>query len=169
MKTLGEIRSGFFLSDLLLGSDRLSEAERGRYQTFFREVVCQRGFPLHTASFWNALYFGWDLDEQGYLGRGLRLTLASQDRPFLSDRSSRSNAGSGSCGPKSSTRKGETLALTAILASWNRLSSCGTRVKIARSITDVRLHEALVLDFDAFGEDFNDCDVTLDQLLGRDG
>ena len=166
MKTLGEIRSGFFLSDLLLGSDRLSEAERGRYQTFFREVVRQRGFPLHTASFWNALYFGWDLDEQGYLGRGLRLTLAKSGPPIPVGSIVEVQCGKRILWAEVVYKEGRDPGIDRDLGVAEPAVS-GTRVKIARSLTDVRLHEALVLDFDAFGEDFNDYDVTLDRAARK--
>src|SRR5687768_12881217 len=73
---LGDLQIGVFQSDLLLGADRLEPGDRRRYERFFLELVRQRGFPLHSASLWNALFFGWDLEEGVYLGRGLRATLA---------------------------------------------------------------------------------------------
>ncbi len=166
MKTLGEIRAGFFLSDLLLGSDRLSEAERGRYQTFFREIVRQRGFPLHTASFWNCLYFGWDLDEQGYLGRGLRLTLAQSGPPIPVGAIVEVQCGKRILWAEVVYKEGRDPGIDRELGVAEPAVS-GTRIKIARSLTNVRLHEALVLDFNAFGDDFNDCDTTFDRAARK--
>src|SRR6059036_2681373 len=73
---------GQFTTDLLQGVERLPPDHRRAYEQYFLQVIRQRGFPLHTASLWNALYFGWSLERHCYLGRGFHLVPAESDRPL---------------------------------------------------------------------------------------
>ncbi len=57
-----------FLPELALGPAAVGDQDRRAIQAFLVAVVAQRGMPLHTATLWNALYFGWDLDDAGYRG-----------------------------------------------------------------------------------------------------
>ena len=76
-----------FVRELLLGPDRVKPAQRIEIGRYFVEVITKRGFPLHVANLWNALYFGWDPDEDGYIGQGLnpdrivKRTFGAEDRP----------------------------------------------------------------------------------------
>jgi hypothetical protein len=63
--------SAGFVRELLLGPDAVKPAQRSAIGSYFRDVVVDRGFPVHVASLWNALYFSWDLRERGYHGAGL--------------------------------------------------------------------------------------------------
>jgi hypothetical protein len=67
-------RSDALVSVLGRESEQLEREDRRRYERFFRDVIRQRGFPLHTASLWNALFLGWDLETGDYLGRVLQAT-----------------------------------------------------------------------------------------------
>lgn len=154
-RSIGELRAGYFLSDLLLGADRLSYEDRRSYQRFFRAVVEQRGFPLHTASFWNALFFGWDLDENGYLGRGMRLDLAESGAPIPVGAMTEVKAGQRILLAEVVYKEGREPGVDLALGFADPAVS-GTKVRIARSIAATSVREALVLDFDAFGEGIND-------------
>ena len=147
MSGLGDLRIGVFQSDLLLGAEQLEREDRQRYERFFRDVIRQRGFPLHTASLWNALFFGWDLETGDYLGRGLQATPAR----------------SGPAIPVGSIVEvgvGTRIALAEVVYKEGRDDgideyACadpavsGTRIRLARSSAE-RTREGLILDFDAF-------------------
>ena len=62
------MQQGLFYPELVLGAEALSDGRRREICDFFVRLVRQRGFPLHVANLWNALYFSWDLDERGYAG-----------------------------------------------------------------------------------------------------
>ena len=145
---MGDLRIGVFQSDLLLGADRLETEDRKRYERFFLEVVRQRGFPLHTASLWNALFFGWDLETADYLGRGLRAALA-ESGPAIP------------VGSIVEVSVGTRIALAEVVYKEGRDEgideyACadpgvsGTRIRLARSFADQRACEGLILDFGAF-------------------
>ena len=76
-----------FVRELLLGPDHVKPAQRTEIGRYFVEVITKRGFPLHVANLWNALYFGWDPDEDGYIGQGLnpdrivKRSFGAEDRP----------------------------------------------------------------------------------------
>ncbi|MBE0429653.1 MAG: hypothetical protein IBX61_07245 [Thermoleophilia bacterium] len=57
----------FFYPELTLGADALSYSRQQEVSGFLVEVVRQRGFPLHVANLWNALYFRWDLEQHRYV------------------------------------------------------------------------------------------------------
>ncbi|HET6319511.1 MAG TPA: hypothetical protein VFG86_23890 [Chloroflexota bacterium] len=57
-----------FLPELALGAAAVGDQDRRAIQAFLAAVMAQRGMPLHTTSLWNALYFGWDLDDASYCG-----------------------------------------------------------------------------------------------------
>lgn len=69
-----------FVRELLLGPDALPPAKRASIARYLRSVMEQRGFPLHTAVLWNALYFDWDLDEGSYRGATLNLDRIEERR-----------------------------------------------------------------------------------------
>jgi hypothetical protein len=56
-----------FYPELTLGANELSDGRRREVGEFLVDVVRERGFPLHVANLWNALYFGWDLAERRYV------------------------------------------------------------------------------------------------------
>ncbi|MEW6581186.1 MAG: hypothetical protein AB1416_00285 [Actinomycetota bacterium] len=55
------------LPQLLLGASELELADRERVAAYLAEVVRTRGGLLHTASLWNAIYFGWDPSAREYV------------------------------------------------------------------------------------------------------
>jgi hypothetical protein len=56
-----------FYPELTLGADALSANRRRELGAFLVDVVRQRGFPMHVANLWNALYFGWDVEQRRYV------------------------------------------------------------------------------------------------------
>ncbi len=62
-----------FIPELLLGYEAIEPTDRRSLSNFLLKVIQRRGFPLHVTNLWNALYFGFDLDESGYFGRGINL------------------------------------------------------------------------------------------------
>lgn len=154
------LEAGYITTDLLLGADRLTPEFRRRYQAFFLEVVRQRGFPLHTASLWNALYFGWSLKLEGYLGRGLRVAMTDGEQPIP-------------VGAFVEVPVGRDTVLWAELVYKegrdDRIdalgivgpAASGARLGLARAREAATVREGLVLDFEAFGDGLNDAnDVT---------
>lgn len=157
MKTIGELRSGFFTTDVLLGIDALNAADRRSFQQFFTAVIRQRGFPLHTASLWNALYYGWSIDRRSYLGTGLRLALAADGRPIPVGAFVEVPLG------------GQRMAWAEVVYKEGRderinelgiadPAASGSRAGLLRARQEATVREGLVLDFDAFGEGINDAD-----------
>jgi hypothetical protein len=158
MRGLPQLRhTGVFTTDLLLGADLLPDDHRRAYHEFFLALVRQRGFPLHTASLWNALYFGWSLDLSGYLGRGLRLSMA-ENGPAIPVGAFVEVGLGGRC-----------IALAEVVYKEGRdpridelglvePAASGGRVALLRSREPQAVREGLVLDFSAFGEGLNDTD-----------
>ncbi len=60
------LRQGRFYPELTLGAGALSPSRRAELGQFLQDVVYARGFPLHLANLWNALYFNYDLDYGGF-------------------------------------------------------------------------------------------------------
>ena len=149
--------AGVVTTDLLLGADRLPADHRRAYQDFLLALVKQRGFPLHTASLWNALYFGWSLDLDGYLGRGVRLSMAESGRPIP-------------VGAFVEVKLGQNrIALAEIVYKEGRdpriddlglvgPGASGARLGLLRAGESTAVCEGLILDFAAFGEGLNDAD-----------
>lgn len=157
MKTIGELRAGFLTTDLLLGVDALSPADRRSFQQFFAAVIRQRGFPLHTASLWNALYYGWSLDRRSYLGSGLRLALAADGQPIPVGAFVEVPLG------------GQRVAWAEVVHKEGRderinelgiaePAVSGARTGLIQARQEAAVREGLVLDFDAFGDGINDAD-----------
>ncbi len=158
MSGISELRRfGVVTTDLLLGADRLPPDHRRSYQEFFLALVKQRGFPLHTASLWNALYFGWSVELDGYLGRGVRLSLAQSGRPipvgaFVQVKLGQNRIALAEVVYKEGRDPGiHPLGFVAPAAS-------GARLGLLRATEETPVCEALILDFDAFGEGLNDTD-----------
>ena len=159
MAELGLASGGSFTTDLLLGVDRLPPAHARAYGAYFLDVIRQRGFPLHTASLWNALYFGWSIERRSYLGRGFRLVRADDGRPL----------------PVGSFVE---VALGATREVWAEVvykegrdperidalgevepAASGARLGLIRARRDAAVREALVLDYTAFGAGLSDADA----------
>ena len=149
-------------SDLLFSLERMPAADRQSYEVFFREVIRQRGFPLHTSSLWNALYFGWSLERHSYLGRGLRMTLAQDGAgPIPVGAFLEVPVGNkGLLWAEVTYKEGRSeqiddLGIVAPEAS-------GQRAGLLRAGVAADVREALVLDFEALGDGLSDADeVTL--------
>ena len=142
---------GQFTTDLLLGVERLPPDHRRAYEHYFREVIRQRGFPLHTASLWNALYFGWSLERRSYLGRGFHLVPADSDQPqpvgsFVEVKISGGRVAWGEVIYKEGRDRHRITDLGEVAPA-----ASGARLGLVRAHQEAAVHEALVIDFDAFG------------------
>lgn len=149
------MRTGRFTSDLLLGAKHLSRRERIELGEFFADVAEQRGFPLHTALLWNVIYFGFDLDRGGYLGSSPHISSAESGSPipvgaFVD------------VPPPETPIWGEVVYKEQRNAAVNLdgggmidAGLSGLRAAIPRRGQAVDVSEALVIDFDAFGNDFH--------------
>lgn len=149
------MQTGRFTSDLLLGAKHLSERERRELRDFFADVAEQRGFPLHTAVLWNVLYFGYDLKLGGYLGSSPHITEAVDGRPnpvgaFVD------------VPPETTPIYGEVIYKeqrdpSVDLDGGGNIDAelSGRRAAIPATGCSVQVPEILVLDYDAFGNDFH--------------
>jgi hypothetical protein len=164
---LGEIRSGHFTSELLLGADKLDAAERASFQTFFLAVVQQRGFPLHTASLWNALNFGWNLDLRSYQGRGVQHTLAQSGPAIPIGTFVEVKAGSRILWAEVVYMEGRDPRVDEYGVVEPIVS--GARLGRSRAPEEVCVREGLVLDFDVFGDGINDISETVFGRAARKG
>lgn len=161
MRGIRQLRqTGVLTTDLLLGADRLPGDYRCAYQEFFLALVRQRGFPLHTASLWNALHFGWSLELGGYLGRGVRLTMAESGPPIPVGAFVEVKLGANKIALAEVVYKEgrdprvDALGLVEPAAS-------GARLGRLRERAPADVCEGLVLDFAAFGDGLNDADPTV--------
>jgi len=167
MTALGEIRSGHFTSELLLGAARLAPTERASFQAFFRAVVAQRGFPLHTASLWNALYFGWNLDLRSYLGRGVQHALAESGPAIPVGSFVEVKAGSRILWAEVVYKEGRDPRVDQYGVAEAAVS--GARLGRSRATEQVCACEGLVLDFDVFGAGINDISESVFDRAARKG
>lgn len=149
------MQTGKFTSDLLLGAKHLSERERRELGEFFADVAEQRGFPLHTAVLWNLLYFGYDLKLRGYLGSSPHITQAVDGDPIpvgaFVDVPPEATPIFGEVVYKEQRDPGVDLDGGGNIDP--ELS--GRRAAIPATHTAVRVPEILVLDYNAFGNDFH--------------
>ncbi len=60
-------------SAMTRGYDAVPDGERDRLRRYLEAVVAARPAPVHTTVAFNAVYFGYDLDGDGYGGSPLRL------------------------------------------------------------------------------------------------
>lgn len=148
-------RVGLMTAELLLGVDHVPRDHQRSYQEFFLHLIRRRGFPLHTASLWNALYFGWSFETNGYLGKGVRLGLAQGGKPipvgaFVEVKLGQNQIALAEVTYKEGRDPGiDGLGLVQPQAS-------GSRLGLLRATEPTSVREGLVLDFDAFGEGVND-------------
>jgi len=157
---------GVMTPELLWGVDYVPRDHQRSYQEFFLRLIRERGFPLHTASLWNALYFGWSFDTKGYLGRGLRLDLARSGKPIP-------------VGTFVEVKLGQNrIALAEVIYKEGRdpgisdlglvpPAASGARLGLQRVTQPTPVCEGLVLDFSAFGEGVNDADSVVLQRAQR--
>lgn len=149
------MQTGKFTSDLLLGAKHLSERERRELGEFFADVAEQRGFPLHTAVLWNLLYFGYDLNREGYLGSSPHITQAVDGKPIP-------------VGAFVDVPPERTPIFGEVIYKEQRDPSVdlngggnidpelsGRRAAIPATHRAVQVPEILVLDYNAFGNDFH--------------
>jgi hypothetical protein len=152
-----ELRSGgHFTTDFLLGVDRLPEEHRRAYAEYFAEVIRQRGFPLHTASLWNALAFGWSTERNGYLGRSMHVGRLAGDSPVPVGAFVEVEVGPRVAWAEVIHKEGRDAAHVDQLGMASPECS-GARVGLLRARKEARVREALVLDFAAFS-DLNEAD-----------
>lgn len=149
------MQTGKFTSDLLLGAKHLSERERRELGDFFADVGEQRGFPLHTAVLWNLLYFGYDLNLGGYLGSSPHITQAVDGQPipvgaFVD------------VPPETTPIFGEVVYKeqrdpSVDLDGGGNIDPelSGRRAAIPATHRALQVPEILVLDYNAFGNDFH--------------
>ena len=153
-----------FCPELTEGYAALSSDQRQEIGDFLTRVVAARGFPLHVATLWNALYFGYDPNDKTYSGRNIRLeqipvrTMALRARalPVGSFVRVQTETLSGELWAEVVYKEGRHAEITSYPVP-PRLSGARGAVECIDGRASVVLREALVLDFDALGRDWNDC------------
>ena len=146
-----------FVRELLLGIDTVRPADRRAIAAYLTEVVAQRGFPLHVGSLWNALYFEWDLEERGYLAAGLNpdrvreTSFGATSEAVPVGGFVRLAAGAAEIWAEVVYKEGRHPDIGGVPP---RVS--GARATIAGDPPHAEITEALILDFAAFGETWND-------------
>jgi hypothetical protein len=166
MTGLGNLDTGVLTTDLLMG-DELEARDRDSYRRYFRTLIEQRQIPLHTASLWNALHFGWSLSRGHYLGRGLQMKLADEGRPVPVGAMIEVPLGQRVLWAEVVYKEGRDqrigpLGIVPPVAS-------GARLGLLRARQDATVREALILDFDAFGSGVNEATQALFARAARRG
>lgn len=162
------MRAGTFKSDLLLGAKHLSRRERIELGSYFADVAEQRGFPLHTAVLWNLLYFGWDLDRDGYLGMSPHIMQATSGKPIpvgaFVDVPPEETPIYGEVVYKEQRDPSVDLEAGGLVDA--ELS--GRRAALPATGHSIEVPEMLVLDYDAFGSDFHEYgDVEFERFVRK--
>ena len=150
-----------FVPELLLGYHAIEPTDRRNLSDFLVAVVRRRAFPLHVASLWNALYFGYDINDQGYFGRGINLDRIPQRQMGREDAALPVGGFVGVQTPSNELwaevvyKEGRHEQVT---CDWVPAAISGAPAvrteRNARTVATVR--EALVLDYSAFGPNWND-------------
>ncbi len=150
-----------FIPELLLGYEAIEPTDRRSLSNFLLKVIQRRGFPLHVTNLWNALYFGFDLDESGYFGRGINL-----DRIPLRQMGQRDAALPVGGFVRVQTPTVELWAEVVYKEGRHEKVGCdwvppeisGAPAHLAEQggQAGASLREALVLDYSAFGPNWND-------------
>ncbi len=161
-----------FVRELLLGPDAVKPVQRASIATYLAAVIEQRGFPLHLASLWNALYFEWDLDERGYVA-------ATLDPARVETRAFGATDRAVPVGGFVSVKAGDAEAWAEVVYKEGRhpdavpgdefpAHASGARAPRVGDPPTATTSEALVLDWCAFGPDWNDrVDLTRLRRRGR--
>jgi hypothetical protein len=150
-----------FIPELLLGYDALDSSDRRNLSDFLVAVVRRRGFPLHLASLWNALYFGYAPDQQGYLGQGINLdriplrSMGQQIAALPVGGFVRVKTPTEELWAEVVYKEGRQEQVT---CDWVPEEISGAPAPSAEHDGDLvsRVREALVLDYSAFGPTWND-------------
>lgn len=166
--------SGGFIRELLLGPDAVKPAQRSQIGRYFAEVIAQRGFPLHLASLWNALYFEWELEERGYVAAVLdparveRRSLGATDHAVPVGGFVSVAAGDGEVWAEVVYKEGRHPAVEAATHPEAEFppQASGARAEVSGLPRMAAIAEALVLDWKAFGPDWNE-QKDLDRLRRR--
>lgn len=148
-----DLSVGVMTSDFLIGVDSFARDHVRRYQEFFAAVVAERGFPLHTASLWNALHFGWSLGDHKYLG-AFEVTAAADGQPIP-------------VGSFVEVATGQRILWAEVVYKEGRdpridplgivePGASGARLGLARAREAAEVAEGLILDFEAFGPGLNE-------------
>ena len=153
-----------FCPELTEGYAALSADQRQEIGNFLTRVVAARTFPLHVATLWNALYFGYDPNGKTYSGRNISLeeipvrTMAHRARalPVGSFVRVQTETLSGELWAEVVYKEGRHAEITSYPVPA-RLSGARGGVEQIDGRRSVVLREALVLDFEALGRDWNDC------------
>lgn len=150
-----------FHPELLLGYDAIEPTQRRVLCDYLLRVVRDRGFPLNVANLWNALYFGYDLDEHGYFGHGINIDRIPKRRYGSRDRALPVG---GFVRVETPTRDlwAEVVYKEGrhpeVECDWvpDYISGAPAQPTQSEGQTVAIVREALVLDYDAFGPDWND-------------
>jgi hypothetical protein len=158
VKAASEFR---FIPELLIGHEAIEPTDRRSLSDFLVAVVRCRGFPLHVTNLWNAVYFGYDIDEPGYLGRGINL-----DRVPLCQMGQQGSALPVGGFVRVQTPTEELWAEVVykegrheqVTCDWVPAAISGAPVQATEhdGQGNSTVREALVLDYSAFGPNWND-------------
>lgn len=163
-----------FIPELLLGFDAVDPKDRQSLSEFLVAVVRRRGFPLHLTNLWNALYFGYDLDESGYPGRGINLDriptrqMGQRDLALPVGGFVRVQTATEDLWAEVVYKEGRHEQVT---CDWvpAHVSGAPARPADPESPMVSTVREALVLDYSAFGPDWNDIRPSKFARLQRHG
>jgi hypothetical protein len=154
---------GFLYSELLLGAERVPSSKRSNVRRFLADVVQQRGIPLHVANLWNALYFHYDLGAGSYPGEGIdldriprrRMNERDQVLPVGAFIRAVTGTAAGDLWAEVVYKEGRYPQVT---RDWvpPEVSGAPAALDHTSSSSVAVLREALVLDFTAFGGDWNE-------------
>lgn len=136
-------------------------AKQRAISEFFVAVARQRGFPLHVCNLWNALYFTYDLKRHGYggaidLDRIPQRVMHSKDAALPVGAFMRvvTKTQAGELWSEVVYKEGRYRDVS---ADWVPPEISGAAASVEPTAEEAVVREALVLDYAAFGDDWNDC------------
>lgn len=156
-----------FFADVLLGLEAMDADRVAEVREYLTQLVRTRGFPLHVANLWNALYVGFDLDEAAYFAEGIdpdRLPLRQmheQSAPLPVGAFIRVKAGARELWAEVVYKEGRHPRLFRDDEDLFRqvdpaVSGAPATTELVNGHAVARVCEGLVLDFTAFGKELNE-------------
>jgi hypothetical protein len=145
---------------MLEGAAALGPNRRREITTFLVDVICRRKMPLHIANLWNALYFGYRLSSRSYEFVNIDRVPERQ----MHERAAYIPVG-GFVRVHTATKCreiwGEVIYKEGrhpdLESGWVSAALSGAPARRDEGDAHADLSELLVLDYEAFGKDWNEC------------